>query len=53
MAFPCPPLNEQKRIVARVDQLMALCDNLEQSIAAAGEGRTALLSALMARGREP
>ncbi|GAB1354204.1 hypothetical protein MASR1M12_29420 [Erysipelotrichia bacterium] len=47
--LPLPPLAEQKRIVARVDQLMALCDNLEKSIAAAGDGRTALLNAMMAK----
>lgn len=32
LLFPLPPLNEQKRIVEKIDQLMALCDELEKNI---------------------
>ena len=31
-AIPFPSKNEQKRIVAKVDQLMVLCDELETSL---------------------
>ena len=30
--IPLPPLNEQKRIVEKVDRLMRLCDSLEEKI---------------------
>jgi type I restriction enzyme S subunit len=47
--YPLPPVAEQRRIVAKIDQLMALCDELEQQIDAATGKRTALLNALMAQ----
>jgi type I restriction enzyme, S subunit len=50
MLVPLPPLPEQHRIVAKVDQLMALCDTLENQIDAASNQQTALLNALMAQG---
>jgi type I restriction enzyme S subunit len=43
-----PPLAEQHRIVAKVDTLMALCDQLEASLAIADETRRRLLEALLA-----
>jgi type I restriction enzyme, S subunit len=47
--IPLPPLAEQFRIVAKIEQLMALCDRLEQQIDAATDKRTELLNALMAQ----
>ncbi|MCB0541772.1 MAG: restriction endonuclease subunit S, partial [Bacteroidetes bacterium] len=46
--IPLPPLPEQQRIVARIDQLMALCDTLDQQIDAATGKQTELLNAVMA-----
>lgn len=46
---PIPPAHEQYRIVARIDQLMALCDTLDQKINDATDKQTELLDAVMAR----
>jgi type I restriction enzyme, S subunit len=48
-----PPLTEQRRIVAKVDELMALCDRLETSVAAGDEIRHRLLEALLAEALAP
>ena len=45
--FPLPPLAEQRRIVAKVDQLMRLCDALEAGLARAQEARRALAAAVL------
>lgn len=46
--IPIPPVPEQHRIVAKIDQLMALCDTLDQQIAAATNKQIELLNAVMA-----
>ena len=51
--FVVPPLNEQHRIVRKVDELMALCDRLEASLATADETRRRLLEALLAEALAP
>lgn len=43
-----PPLAEQRRIVAKVDELMALCDALERESADALAAHQALVEALLA-----
>jgi type I restriction enzyme S subunit len=50
---PLPPLAEQRRIIAKVDELMALCDALEASLGAASTSRTRLLNALLADALSP
>lgn len=50
---PLPPLNEQHRIVAKVDELLTLCDQLEISLSSADETRKKLLDALLAEALAP
>jgi type I restriction enzyme S subunit len=52
-AAPVPPLGEQRRIVAKVDELMGLCDRLEASLASADDTRRRLLEALLAEALSP
>ena len=52
LLIPLPPLTEQHRIVAKVDELMALCDGLETSLATGDDTRCRLLGALLAEALE-
>jgi len=47
--LPLPPLAEQKRIVAKVDELMALCDQLEAQQQERQAQHAALVQASLAR----
>lgn len=47
LLFPIPPLAEQHRIVAKVDELMALCDALKARIAAAQTTQLQLADAIV------
>ena len=48
-----PPLTEQYRIVAKVDELMALCDQLEAMLSIGDDTRRRLLDALLHEALEP
>lgn len=45
--FPLPPLAEQHRIVAKVDELMALCDRLDAQQADAKSAHAQMVEALL------
>ena len=53
LSVPLPPLAEQRRIVAKVDVLMTLCDRLEASLTAAASTRRRLIDALLAEALAP
>ncbi|EJG2371830.1 TPA: restriction endonuclease subunit S [Vibrio parahaemolyticus] len=45
--IPVPPIHEQHRIVAKVDELMKLCDQLEQQTEASIEAHQVLVTTLL------
>ncbi|AXY41791.1 restriction endonuclease subunit S [Halomonas sp. JS92-SW72] len=47
VVFPLPPKDEQHRIVDKVDELMALCDQLKARLGEAGATRTHLAEAVV------
>jgi type I restriction enzyme, S subunit len=53
LPIPLPPVADQRRIVAKVDELMALCDRLEASLVTADDTRGRLLEALLAEALAP
>jgi type I restriction enzyme S subunit len=48
VSFAVPPLDEQRRIVAKVNELMALCDQLKGTLTLADLTRSRLLDTLIA-----
>lgn len=53
LLIPLPPLAEQHRIVAKVDELMALCDRLESQLTTTQTESRRLLEAVLHEALEP
>jgi type I restriction enzyme, S subunit len=51
--FPLPPLAEQHRIVAKVDELIAICDQLEAQITATEQDSRRFLESVLADALAP
>ncbi|MBY7125750.1 restriction endonuclease subunit S [Bacillus sp. 16GRE42] len=47
LKFPIPPLNEQKRIVEKLNQLMSLCNELEKNIEQSKQESERLMKAVL------
>ena len=47
LLIPLPPLNEQKRIVEKVDQLVSLCDELEKTVEQSMHASEMLMKAVL------
>ena len=53
LPIPLPPLAEQHRIVAKVEELLALCDGLEAKLSTTATTRRQLLEATLKEGLSP
>ena len=51
--IPLPPLADQHRIVAKIEELTALCDRLEANLGAVDDSRHDLLESLLRNALEP
>ena len=53
LSIPLPPLAEQHRIVAKVDELMAVCDRLEAQLDVAETESRRLLESVLHKALAP
>lgn len=53
LIFPLPPISEQNRIIEKIEELMALCDELEASVKANQEYTTLLYQTALKEALQP